>query len=72
MKHDFYRSHLHSYQFEVLARGFTPFQTDNLEEALHDAARKAVVSDFVSVLDDGERLAVWRNGQRIQIISPSR
>ena len=68
MKTRFLLSHKQSYQFEVLARGFTPFQTDNLDEAVNDAARKAVVSDFVSVLDDGERLAVWRNGQRIQVI----
>ena len=69
MKNNFLLSHNRTYQYEVLARGFTPFQTDNLDEALRDAARKAIVSDFVSVLDDGERLAVWRNGQRIQVIS---
>ena len=72
MKTSFLLRNSRSHRFEVLARGFTPFQTDNLEEALRDAARKAVVSDFVSVLDDGERLAVWRNGQHVQVVSRSR
>ena len=53
-------------EYTVLAKGFRPFETDNLEEALHDASIKADVSAHVSVLNINDHtLAEWRYGKRI-------
>ena len=54
------------YEYTVLAKGFKPFETDNLDEALHDASIKADVSAYVTVLNiDDHTMAEWRYGHRV-------
>ena len=57
-----------TYQFRVLAKGFTPFDTDSYVEALRDAETKAYFSAYVSILDDGEVVARWLGHRRVQVI----
>ena len=68
MKHPKYYGPALEKEFEVLAKGFRFFVTDDLEEALRDAEFKSLVSARVTVRNiDGEEIAIWLNGRRIFI-----
>ena len=51
------------HDYVVLARGFRPFATDNIDEAKEDAASKASFSCHVTVQHiDGYPVVEYRNG----------
>lgn len=50
-------------RFQVLSKGFKPFETDDYNEALCVATRNALSSDYVSILDDGVRIHCWSYGK---------
>lgn len=68
MKYARYYGPITEKEYEVLAKGFRFFVTDDLEEALRDAEIKSLVSERVTVRNiDGDEIAVWLNGRRIFI-----
>ena len=51
------------HDYVVLAKGFRPFETDNIDEAKEDAASKASFSCRVTVVHiDGYPVVEYRNG----------
>ena len=68
MKHPKYYGPALEKEFEVLAKGFRFFATDDLDEALRDAEIKALVSARVTVRNiDGDEIAIWLNGRKIPV-----